>query len=81
MAAAIDDLAQRLAKYQQTPSDEEAVVIGQTLGWLNESQQASAVVKAVREQYTQPNLHVFASQRLAAAGVKDKVDDVSPVRK
>lgn len=78
--ARLDDLSQRLAKYQQVASDEEAVAIGQTLGWLSEAQQASAVVQAVRQQYAQPNLHVFASQRLAAAGVKDKVDDVSPVR-
>lgn len=76
----LDSLAKLLEDYPKAQRDEDAVVIGETLGYLSSTQQAQPLVRSVRQQYSQPNLYVTASQRLAGAGVNRPVNDVTPIR-
>ncbi len=79
-ASQLDQLAKLLAGYPEAQRDVDAIAIGQSLGYLSSVGQADPLVKAVRQQYSQPNLFVTASQRLAGAGVNRAVNDVSPIR-
>jgi hypothetical protein len=78
--ARLDDLAKLLPRYQQEGRDEDAVAIANALQYLSSTHQARPVVQAVQRQYSHPNLYLFASTRLAGAGVNRRIDDVSPVR-
>lgn len=76
----LDQLARTLEQFAQEPKDADAVLIGETLGYLANTQQAQPLVTAVRRQYLHPNLHASISQRLASTGVNRAVNDVGPVR-
>ncbi len=78
-SAQVKSLAEELAKYSETQSEELASAIGTRLGWLQRMRQAGGLVRAVREKYSQPNLFVKASERLVGAGIEQDVDDVGPV--
>lgn len=78
--ARLDDLAKLLSDFPKEQRDVDAVAIGESVGYLASIQQAQPLVRAVRQQYSQPNLFVTASQRLASVGVNRVVDDVTPVR-
>lgn len=78
--AQLDQLAKLLDAYAKEGRDADAIEIGNTLNYLASTQQAEPLVRAVRQQYSLPNLYVTASQRLAGAGVNRVVNEVSPVR-
>jgi hypothetical protein len=78
--AQLDALSQQLTEFHAAPTDKQSVAIGQMLGELHRAEQARPLISAVRRNYAQPNLFVVASQRLAASGVDDAVDDITPVR-
>lgn len=75
----LDDLTKLLAAFQATGSDADAVAIGQHFDRLRGDASGEALAQAIRSHYMQPNFYLFASQRLASAGVKEQVNDVSPV--
>ncbi len=79
-ATHLKSLADELAKYSDDQSEELATAIGSRLGWLQRMRQAGALVRAVRQKHSQPNLFVEASARLVGAGIEQDVDDVGPVR-
>jgi len=72
-------LSEELKQYTTAPSDEVAQSLGARLQWLENSQQLPALVQAVRQRYSHPNLQVRMSARLVAAGVAQNVDEVAPV--
>ena len=80
-AAQLEELAKQLETYVQDPAaGDAALAAGHTLGWLERNRQARELVTAVRRAYWQPNFYGYASQRLAAAGIEDNIDEVRPVR-
>lgn len=77
----LDTLAQALETYGAHPGQgDAAIAAGRALHWLASRGQAPEAVAAVRAVYTQPNLTGYVSARLAAAGIEQPVDEVSPVQ-
>ncbi|HEX5445467.1 MAG TPA: hypothetical protein VFW87_16695, partial [Pirellulales bacterium] len=72
-------LAESLSQFDQDRSPDNAVAVGSQLGWLEDMRQTAALRRAVRNKYSQPNLHVAASARLVGAGVRQQLDEVAPV--
>lgn len=73
-------LAQALQTYGEHPEQgDAAIAAGRALHWLASRDQAPEAVAAIRTAYAQPNLAGYASARLAAAGIEQPVDEVSPV--
>jgi hypothetical protein len=75
----LDFLAGHLAAYTATHSAEEAVLIGQAVGQLEEARQAPALVRAIRHHFLRPNLLLKVSADLVAAGIAAPVDETAPV--
>jgi hypothetical protein len=73
-------LAAALDQYAKTPSADLAADIGGRLGWLANRRQVPALIEAIREKLSHPNLLVIASERLVGAGITQSVDEVTPVR-
>lgn len=76
----VETLASYLRSYAEEPNAEQAVQIGDAIAWLESIGQAPALVSVVREELARPNLFATVSQRLAAAGIDEPVDDTEPVR-
>lgn len=80
-AQQLEALAAQLEAYAQDPTaGDAALAIGRGLDWLERNRQASELVSAVRSAYGQSNFYGYASQRLAAAGIEDDVNEIRPVR-
>lgn len=75
----LDRLIEQLPQYDTAPTTELRQQIGQTLGWLENAQQASALVAAVRGRHWHPNLYAEVSQRLVSAGIGEPVQETSTV--
>jgi hypothetical protein len=78
--ALLDILAERLEAYRESPSADNALVIGQALERLHDAGQVAWLIRAVRHHSARPNLAVHVSEKLIAAGMGRQVDDVEPVR-
>jgi hypothetical protein len=77
----MEKLAANLEAYEKNPaSGDDAIAIGQTLGWLARSSQAESLRNSIRETYQRPNVLGFASRRFAASAVEEDVDRVTPIR-
>jgi hypothetical protein len=77
--AHLNGLAEELKQYADGHAEETAVALGGRLGWLEDMRQAVALVQAVRNRYSHPNLHVEISTRLVAAGIDQPVDETAPI--
>ncbi len=75
----IADLAERLAAYQETPTSDLGLEIGRRVGWLERARQSPKVVKAIRREYSQPNLFAEVSHRLFTAGIDSDVSQAQQV--
>lgn len=73
-------LPERLSAYETSRSAADAAAVSALLDWLVTLNQASWIVRAVRQPYGHPNLYVEVSDGLIAAGMVEAVDDVRPVR-
>ncbi|MDZ7616556.1 MAG: hypothetical protein U1E05_06095 [Patescibacteria group bacterium] len=73
-------LTEYLRSYVKEPSAEQAVRIGEAIGWLEGIGQAPDLIAAVREELARPNLFVTVSDRLVVAGMEEPVDETAPVR-
>jgi len=76
----VEALTTYLRRYVQAPHAEQAVQIGEAIGWLESIGQAPDLIAAVREELARPNLFVAASERLVAAGIEEPVEETEPVR-
>ena len=76
----LDALPARLDAYAKAPTPVEAQVIGEAIGWLEDFQQADALVAAVRKRFCRPNLFLQVSRDLIAAGLAEPVEETGPVR-
>jgi hypothetical protein len=75
----LENLAERLASYQQTPTTDDAIVIGKILGWMDRFGQARELVAATRSNYSHPNLFLEVSEALMQAGIDQNVDETAVV--
>jgi len=73
-------LAEALKKFGEAPSDDNAQAVGSQLGWLESMRQLPTLVEVVRGRLSRPNLLVVASERLVGAGIRQPVDEITPVR-
>jgi hypothetical protein len=80
-ASHLKDLSEKIKQYEDAKlqSDEIAGAVGSDLGWLENMRQATALVRAIRNHYSSPNLFVEMSDRLFAIGVKQDVDETGPI--
>ena len=76
----LDELAKRLIAYDEAPSADDALVIGQAIQWLHDSGQAGWLVGAVRRNSHDPNLFAQASARFIRAAIGREIDETQPVR-
>lgn len=75
----LENLAERLASYHQTPTTDDAIVIGKILGWMDRFGQARELVAATRSNYSHPNLFLEVSEALMQAGIDQNVDETAVV--
>lgn len=78
-ARRVDELAGLVERYDAEGSSDDAIAIGQTLGWLERTGQAQELVTAVRARYHRPNFFGYGSARFAAIGFEQPVDRITPV--
>jgi hypothetical protein len=76
---AIDQLAIELQTAVEHPEQVDRAKMGETLGSISASGQASQLVAAVRGQFAQPNLHVQVSRHIVTAGIEDHIDENTPI--
>lgn len=76
----VSALTEYLGSYVKGPNAEQAVRIGEAIGWLEGLGQAPDLIAAVREELARPNLFVAMSERLVVAGIEEPVDETAPVR-
>ncbi len=77
--AEIKSLGEWLAKYVQTPGEENAAEVNQRLAWLRRMHQAGGLVRAIRRAFDRPNVYVAAKSNIVGAGIERSIDDVSPL--
>ena len=75
----LDKLAPTLKAYAAKPTTEDALVISESVRWLQNAHQAPALVQAIQDRFVHPNVIGHASAGLVGAGIVDSVDDVTAV--
>ncbi|MCU0979342.1 MAG: hypothetical protein MUF25_09275 [Pirellulaceae bacterium] len=75
----LDELAEKLAAYQQRPTADQAREIGKRLGWMDRFGQAGELVESTRSCYSRPNLFLEVSEALMQAGIDQNVDETAAV--
>ncbi len=76
----LDMLAGSLEKYAAKPTTEDALVISESLRWLENAQQTPALVQAIEHYYVQPNVFGEMSPGVVAVGIAEPVDDTLSIR-
>jgi hypothetical protein len=79
-AAQLKELAEALKKLAAEPTDDNRGAVGSLLGWLESRRQLPALVQAIRNRLSRPNLYVVASERLVGAGIEQELNEITPVR-
>ncbi|MCE5268976.1 MAG: hypothetical protein LLG00_13945 [Planctomycetaceae bacterium] len=75
----MDRLAKTLEEYQVKPTTEDAVVISETVRFLQGAHQTPRLVRAIERELVHPNVIVDLSPQLVGAGLVECVDDTMPV--
>lgn len=75
----LDKLAAALEAYSTKPTTADALVISESVRWLQNAHQAPALVEAIQERLTRPNVIAHVSAELVGAGMVESVDDVTQV--
>lgn len=75
----LDKLALALEAYVAKPTTENALIISESVRWLDDAHQAPALVQAIQQHFVQPNLIGRISPAILGAGIADAVDDTMPV--
>lgn len=73
----LEQLRGLLAKYSEKPDRATADQIGKTLAWLDSAGQASPLVAAIRQHWSQPNFVIQIHEQFANAYAKKDVEQVS----
>ncbi len=78
--AIADRLAASMKTYVAKPTTEDALVISESVRWLEGAHQCPALVRAIQGHFVRPNLFVEISAEVVAAGLAEGVDDTMPIR-
>jgi hypothetical protein len=78
--ALLAQLADKLEKYAVKPTTEDALVISESLRWLENAEQVPTLVQWIQKRYVQPNLFGSISPAILGAGIKEHVDETIPIR-
>ena len=78
-AKQLDELANNLEKYAQTPDEPTNLAVGRTVGYLESSGQTPQLVESVRRHYSHPNLWARVSEEFLDTGMSRMVDDTTDV--
>lgn len=76
----LDELAKDLQSYASAPNEATAGEIANILAWLDQYGQAPAVAVSVKGRWSSPNAFVEVSDKILGAGIRQDVNDVTPVR-
>ncbi|MEN6451787.1 MAG: hypothetical protein ABFC96_14955 [Thermoguttaceae bacterium] len=75
----LDRLAKSLEAYETKPTTEDALVISETVRFLESARQAPRLVEAIANELVRPNVFAELSPELVGAGIAEHVDDTMPV--
>ncbi len=75
----LDRLAKTLEAYVAKPATEDAVVISESVHWLESTHQCPALVEAIQDDLVHPNVFAALSPELVGAGIAECVDDTTQV--
>ena len=75
----LDKLAMSVQAVNDDNDEEAALAIGRIAGWLDRFDQAPALVRDVQNRYWTTNLKASISEKMAAKGFSDSVDQVSSI--
>jgi hypothetical protein len=75
----LDKLADSIDAYLAKPTTETALVISESVRWLQNAHQAPQLVKAIQLHLAMPNVIGEASSGLVAAGIIESVDEVTQI--
>ena len=76
----IDQLTERLKEYATGPTTDAALDISESIRWLQNAQQAPALVQAIQLHYVHPNLLGQISPEVLGAGIVEAVDETMSIR-
>ncbi len=76
----LDKLAGSLEAYVTKPTTEDALVISESIRWLESAQQAPTLVRAIQHHFVHPNVLGEISPAVLGAGIAEPVDDTTPIR-
>jgi hypothetical protein len=76
----VEKLAGSLERYAAKPTTEDALVISESLRWLESARQLPALVQAVQQRFVHPNLFGAISPAILGAGIAEPVDDTTAIR-
>jgi hypothetical protein len=75
----LDELAVALEAYLAKPTTETALVINESVRWLQNAHQAPELVNAIQQHLAKPNVIGEASAGLVGAGIVQSVDEVMQI--
>lgn len=75
----LDLLAESLKNYAAHPTTEDALMISESLRWLESAQQVPALVAAIQKHFVKPNLFGTISPAILGAGIVEQVDETIPI--
>jgi hypothetical protein len=76
----LDHLADNLDHAAKTNGQLNRGPTGELLSRVAATGQSSELVAQVKQEVSQPNLRVFASRRIVAGGIDDKLDEPTPIK-
>jgi len=76
----LSSLAERLSSYIKDSNEQTAAQLGESLAWLQRTEQAEELVQAMHKHFGQPNLVVDFSERLVVFGFEGEIDESDPIR-
>ncbi len=79
-AEQLDRLAAELPKFDAEPTVDNALTVGQLLGWFETRRQAPALVAQIRNRFDRPNAHIYIRSQFLSKAVDRAVLEPSPVR-
>jgi len=76
----IDRLTESLERYLKQPTTEDALIISDSIRFLEQSRQAPRLVRSLKHHLVCPNLFAEVSEEIVGAGIAEAVDEILPIR-
>ncbi len=76
----LDKLAATLERYAVKPTTDDALLISETVRWLQDARQAPVLIDGIERRYVHPNVYGQVSAEIVGAGIAGPVDEITAVR-